>query len=298
MNKRILLFILILLLVSWAVTFFIHFIGLGQNPMAIVMILPLILVLVFILPSKKERLFSIGWRIPHLKFFLIGIFLPLVQMAAVLIAGSILKLISYNSQHFLAQRPTPHVWLNLLLCIPSLFIPFILLSFPRFIFGWLSHLSEEMAWRGYIFRKIALEKNSLQKAVFISGTVWWAWHVPMFSLSPVLKELGFWPLILTAALALFSLVGTSFIYSWIYIQSGSIWAPTIMHLFWNLFRGILTGRLADGEPGLFTGNLWLINGEGVIGMLVSICFGLIFYSLLRRIEAKKEWPQSWIGRKI
>ncbi len=257
--------------------------------MAVVMVLPLFLVLVFMLTAKSESFSSIGWRIPHFKFILLSIFLPLLQIGIVLIAGFAFNLVSYNKEHFLVQRPTPHIWLNLLICIPSMFIPFILLSFPRFVFGWLSHLSEEIAWRGYLFRKITLEKRSLQKAVFISGAVWWAWHAPMFMLSPVLKELGFWSLAVTAALALLSLVGTSFIYSWIYIQSGSIWAPTVMHLFWNLFRGILTGRLADGEPGLFTGNLWLINGEGIIGMMVTVFFGLAFYFLIRRIERTSEW---------
>jgi membrane protease YdiL (CAAX protease family) len=298
LDKQIISFVLILLLLSWAVTFFIHFFGLSQNPMSLVMILPLILVLVFMLSSKKERFSSIGWRIPHLKYIAIGIFLPLVQVSFVISIGLILKIVSFNPQHTICKRPTPYLWLNLLICIPALFIPFILLSWPRFIFGWLSHMSEEIAWRGYLFRKIAIEKKSLKKAVFISGVVWWAWHVPMFLFSPVLRDLGFGFLALTAALALFSLVGTSFVYSWVYIQSGSIWAPTIMHLFWNLFRGIFTGRLSDGEPGLFVGNLWLINGEGIIGMVVMVFSGLIFYLLTQRIEMKKEWLRSWMGLKI
>jgi membrane protease YdiL (CAAX protease family) len=290
MSKRIILFIVTLLVFSWAIAFFIHFFGLNQNSMAIVMILPLVLVLVCMLSSRQEKFSSIGWRIPHFKYILLGIFLPLVQIGFVLSAGWALNLISFNHQHTLVQKPTPYVWLNVLICIPAMFIPFILLGFPRFLFGWLSHLGEEIAWRGYLFKKIAVEQKNLQMAVVISGAVWWAWHVPMFLFSPILNKLSLWPLALTAAMALFSLVGTSFIYSWIYIKSGSIWTPTIMHLFWNLFRGILTGRLADGEPGIFTGNLWLINGEGIIGMVIAVLFGLIFYLLMRRTEQNKEWP--------
>jgi hypothetical protein len=71
-------------------------------------------------------------------------------MGAVLIAGSMFKLVSYNDQHLLGQKPTPCIWLNLIICIPAMFMPFILLSLPRFVFGWLSHLSEEIAWRGYL----------------------------------------------------------------------------------------------------------------------------------------------------
>jgi len=294
MDKRMLFFVLVLLLSSWAAVFFIRFFQLGQDPMAVVMILPLVIVLVFTVASRKEKFSSIGWKFPRLDYIAISIGLPFFQIGLVLVVGLILKLVSINDQHFLIQRPTSHIWLNLLICIPAMFIPFILLSFPRFVFGWLSHLSEEIAWRGYLFRKIALTKKSLQKAVFISGTVWWAWHIPMFWLSPVLQELGFWPLVLTAGLALLALVGTSFMYSWIYIQSGSIWTPTIMHLFWNLFRGILTGRLSDGEQGLFTGNLWLINGEGIIGMAVTALFGLIFYFFIKKIEKKNHWAMFGI----
>lgn len=288
MSRRIVLFILILLLISWAITFSTHFFGLSQNPMAIVMIFPLVLVMIFVLPSKRERFSSFGWKIPHFKYILLGVFLPFVQIGFVLSIGWALNLVSFNHQHSLVGSPTPNVWLNVLICIPAMFIPFVLLPFPRFLFGWLSHLSEEIAWRGYLLKKIAVERKSLQKAVFISGAVWWAWHAPMFLFSPVLSELSLWPLVLTVGLALLSLAGTSFIYSWIYIRSGSIWAPTLMHLFWNLFRGIFTGRLADGAPGLFTGNLWLMNGEGIIGMVVAVLFGMIFYLLIRRMDQKKE----------
>ena len=235
MSRRIVLFVLILLLISWAATFSIRFFGSSQNPMAVVMIFPLALVIVFMLSSKQEKISSFGWGPPHFKYILVGIFLPLVQIGFVVSIGWALNLISFNQQHALVEGPTPHVWLNVVICIPAMFIPFVLLPLPRFLFGWLNHLSEEIAWRGYLFKKIAVRRKSLQKAVFISGAVWWAWHAPMFLLSPVLSRLGLWPLILTAFLALFSLVGTSFIYSWIYIRSGSIWAPTIMHLFWNLF---------------------------------------------------------------
>jgi membrane protease YdiL (CAAX protease family) len=82
------------------------------------------------------------------------------------------------------------------------------------------------------------------------------------------------------------MVGTACVFSWVYLKSNSIWAPTIMHLSWNFFRGVLTGRLSDGEPGLFNGDLWMINGEGVIGMIVTALTGLIFIFLFRSYKEK------------
>jgi membrane protease YdiL (CAAX protease family) len=258
--------------------------------MSAAMIFPMLLALAIMLASKGDKISSIGWNCPRWKYWLIGIFLPIFLMGIILGFGYALGLISYNGRHLLSHKPTPNVWLNAVLAIPGMFIPYILLSLPSLIIGWLNHLGEEFAWRGFLFRRMAEQSRSLRKAVLISGLVWWAWHLPMFLLSPVLKTLDFWQMGITAILSMLALVGTAAMYSWVYLKSGSIWAPTIMHLFWNLYRGLLTGRLADGEPGLFIGNLWIINGEGVIGMIVTAAAGFCFLMLIDRSERKKPDP--------
>jgi membrane protease YdiL (CAAX protease family) len=282
MSKRILWFIALVLLLSWSITCAVKFLSLSKSPMTAVMLFPLFLALIFILTSRTDKLSAIGWKLPSLKYFLISIILPIIQMALIISIGYSFGLITFNSQHIITDRPTSNLWLNLILCIPALFIPYILLTLPQFIIGWLNHLSEEIAWRGYLFRNISLTSKSVLKGVFISGIVWWAWHVPMFWLSPVLSKLKMWQMGLTVLLSVFALIGTAAIYSWVYIKSGSIWAPTIMHIFWNLYRGILSGRLADGSAGLFIGNLWLINGEGIIGMIVTAFVGLVFVLILKK----------------
>jgi hypothetical protein len=52
----------------------------------------------------------------------------------------------------------------------------------------------------------------------------------MFWLSPVISELPVGRFVLTAGLSLVSMAGTAGVFSWIYVKSNSIWAPTIMHL--------------------------------------------------------------------
>ena len=185
------------------------------------------------------------------------------------------------------SNPTGNVWLNLIICIPGMFIPFIILSLPVFITGWLNHLGEEFAWRGYLFRRTSQSGNNLVKGAAFSGVIWWAWHFPMFRLSPIIEKLNLWQMIITVLLSIFALTGTAIVYSWIYVKSGSIWAPTIMHLFWNLYRSIFTGRLADGTPGIFKGNLWIINGEGIIGMIVTIFVANLFLFFLFKLERNK-----------
>ncbi|MGB8951300.1 MAG: CPBP family intramembrane glutamic endopeptidase [Candidatus Aminicenantales bacterium] len=193
------------------------------------------------------------------------------------------------------QSPLLSSWLNLVLCIPAMFLPFLLLSPLAFLIGWINHLGEEFAWRGFLFRKIVEEGGSLISGIFISGITWWAWHLPLFLFSPVLSRLNWGQTLLTLFLSVFSILGTAVIYSWIYFKSASIWAPTIMHIFWNLYRAILTGRLADGEPGLFKGDLWLINGEGIIGMAVTSLFGLCFLPLIMKIDRNRVFKKASSG---
>lgn len=291
MSKELSWYAVLVLVLTWTLTLSAGLLGLGRSPMTTVMALPMLLAVIFVLISKTDRLSSIGWRVPASAYCLLSVLLPILQVAAVIAVGLSADLLTLNRDHLLFRQPTSHVGLNLLLLVPAMFIPFILLSIPGLIVGWLNHLGEEFAWRGYLFRRLALEDNKLVRAVLLSGAVWWAWHLPMFGLSPVLSALSLPQQGLTVVLSLFSILGTAFMYSWIYLRSGSIWAPTIMHLFWNLFRGTLTGRLADGEPGLFAGDLWLVNGEGIIGMLVTACFGLLFYALMiREQKAGLAWP--------
>ena len=277
-SRKTIWFIASVLLFSWILSLSLAIFDLNRNPLAAVMIFPMIVAVVFMLISK-EKFSAVGWKWPKLRYMLLSLFLPLLQMAAVVAIGYTLDSLSFNSHHYLSQNPTPYAWMNVILCIPAIFIPFILLSLPRFFVGWVSHLGEEFAWRGYLFRRLS-ERDGIVKAVLVSGIVWWAWHLPMFWLSPVISRLPVERLALMVLLSIPSMVGTACVFSWAYVKSASIWAPTIMHLSWNLFRGVLTGRLSDGEPGLFTGDLWLVNGEGIIGMIVTALTGIVFFLLL------------------
>jgi len=280
MNRELSWYAVLVLALSWTAAVSAGLLGLGQGPMTAAMALPMLLALAFVLASKRDRLSAIGWKAPGIVWILVCVLLPILQIGVVVGIGRSAGLLSLNREHFAFHEPTSHVWLNLIVLAPAMFVPFILLPLPNFILGWLNHLGEEFAWRGYIFRRLARENNNLVSAVLVSGAVWWAWHLPMFWLSPVLSALRPPQLGLTITLSAPAILATAFMYSWVYVRSGSIWAPTIMHLFWNLYRGTLTGRLADGEPGLFAGDLWLVNGEGVVGMIVAACFGLVFVALM------------------
>jgi len=268
-------FIVLVLVLSWGAVFMLRNFRLLNNPLVAVMALPLLLALAFSLAGGRRKIARVGWKIPSLKNILPAVFIPIGQVALVVLVAGILDLVSLNPPHILFRRPTPSLGLNLALALPALLIPFLLLSPVAILQGWLNHLGEEFAWRGYLLKEASLCKKSVPAGVLVSGAVWWAWHLPFFFLSPVLGALPFRQKVLMVALSPFGLLGTAVLYSWIYIRSGSIWAPTLMHLTWNLFRNLLTGSLADGKPGLFAGDLWIVNGEGVIGIVITGLTGLV-----------------------
>lgn len=292
MDKKTLIFIISVLLISWLTVYCISYYGLDDSPMIIVMIIPIILALIFILSAKEDKLRNVGWHWPGLKCILISISLPILQILIIVAVGYLLNKLTFNSHYLLNRVPTSSLVLNLILSLPSLFIPLILLSIPAFIMGWINHLGEELAWRGYLLRNIYQYSGNISKALLISGVVWWAWHLPMFWLSPVLSKLSLNRMGFMAVLSFFAILGTSVIYSWIYFKSGSIWAPTIMHITWNLYRTLLTGRLSTGDQGLFKGELWVVNGEGAIGCFVMVFFGIIFYIIIIRKKDDLRFPKK------
>ena len=52
--------------------------------------------------------------------------------------------------------------------------------------------------------------------------------------------------------------------------SYSLWAPTIMHWYWNRYNPTVLGSIYMDSPGRLQGRQWLINGEGLNGCLVMI----------------------------
>jgi membrane protease YdiL (CAAX protease family) len=279
-------FVALVLPLSWGIMLLARA-GTSRAGSGIAMTVPMIVALVFLL-RRHRGLATIGWRVPRWPYCCLAIGLPLLLLGLVLLIDWMAGWIAFNPEYLLNRFPTPHLWLNLILAAPGMFVPFLILSPVALISGWVSHLGEEFAWRGYLFRSLFKRSGHPLPAVVLTGLVWWLWHLPFFPLSPALSKLTAGPLLLLLATSLPALIGTSALYAWAYVASGSIWTPTALHLFWNLYRGILTGRLADGAAGLFTGSLWLVNGEGVIGNLVSALAGLIFMVLLVRRSGSLE----------
>jgi membrane protease YdiL (CAAX protease family) len=284
-------FVGLVLPVSWGVMLALGA-GHSARATAIAMTCPLVLAAVFLSLEGKAAWSALGWGPPGWTYGGLSVGLPVAQLALVLLAGSAGGWIEQNPSHIINSYPTGHLGLNLVLAVPGMVIPFLLLSPGALLAGWVSHLGEEVAWRGYLFGALLRRGSHLPAAALVTGAVWWLWHLPFLFSSPILTSLPKGAFLLLLGSSLPALVGASAMYCWIYVASGSIWAPTLLHLFWNLYRGVLTGRLSDGAPGLFAGPLWLMNGEGVLGNLVSAASGVFFLVLLAR---RSGWGRPSLG---
>ena len=149
--------------------------------------------------------------------------------------------------------------------------------------GFVRVLGEEYGWRGYLLPELIKSHKyiPLIGGFFMVGFVWTLYHLPFFT---VLSPEG-----LSSQQKLFSLVGSigvffgaSFTLAWAYLKTHSIWPALSLHFIWNVINPLITGNVysTTNQTGLFTGTLWLINGEGLIGGFFHFLVGLFFLYLI------------------
>jgi membrane protease YdiL (CAAX protease family) len=162
-----------------------------------------------------------------------------------------------------ARLPSRWSWLGHLLSL-ALWVPSLALDAPP------GELGEEVGWRGYLVRRW-MERPAVAAA--ITMPVWAAFHVPFIFSSTqrghVLQNITY-----LASIAVMAVV-----FAALYMASRSVWPCALFHLSWNVFNPMLLGNVYTGRPGLFGGEVWVFNGEGVFGLLIN---GLIAVWLFRR----------------
>jgi membrane protease YdiL (CAAX protease family) len=142
---------------------------------------------------------------------------------------------------------------------------------PSLLLGGIpGELAEEVGWRGYLVRRW-MERPAMAAA--ITMPVWASFHLPIIFSSTqrghVLQNITFLASIAVAAV----------VFAALYMASRSVWPCALFHLSWNVFNPLLLGNVYSGHPGLFGGEVWIFNGEGIFGMVLN---GLIAAWLFRR----------------
>lgn len=141
------------------------------------------------------------------------------------------------------------------------------------IMGFLRASGEEIGWRCFMLPCL-LSVYSPSVALFISGVVWGLFHVPVMVLltskSNVPKPY------MTILVQSVSCLLMAYPIGWLAIKSKySLWAPSVMHWFWNRLNPQVLGSIYTQTPGEYHGDQWKINGEGLAGCIVILPIAIL-----------------------
>jgi membrane protease YdiL (CAAX protease family) len=127
----------------------------------------------------------------------------------------------------MAQAAGPTLPLTLIIGLQALFA---LTLAP--LFNTLFALGEELGWRGYLLP--TLMPLGQGRAILLSGVIWGVWHAPA-----ILQGHNYPG---QPVLGVFLMVGFCVLFgailSWLYLRTGSPWAPALGHGALNAFAGI------------------------------------------------------------
>jgi membrane protease YdiL (CAAX protease family) len=127
------------------------------------------------------------------------------------------------------------------------------------IFG----MGEELGWRGFLLPRLL--PLGQWKAILLSGVIWGVWHAPVilqghnYPSAPVLGTL----MMVVACV----LLGA--IFSWLYLRTGSPWAPALAHGALNATAGLSVLFLTPLD---LTWGGTTVSPPGWIGMLLFVAW--------------------------
>lgn len=244
--------------------------------------IPAIMAIIFIIVFKTDILSLEHFRNPGFKWLAFGIGYTVVVLSLTLITDFIIGGLKYNPNFtpFVGDNASYSTHNQILDLIMYFTVVAVLYLFATG--GFIRIVGEEVGWRGYLFPELLKlhPKLSLIISTFIVGLVWFTYHLPYFTvLAPVASDKIIFLII--ASIGVF--FGANWAMLWTYLKTKNLWPALLLHYSWNLANPVFLGNLYDGSLGLFNpsiNNLWLINGEGLVGGMFHFLVGLFFLVLI------------------
>ncbi|MDM1555823.1 MULTISPECIES: CPBP family intramembrane glutamic endopeptidase [Chryseobacterium] len=145
-----------------------------------------------------------------------------------------------------------------------------------------SALGEEIGWRGFLTPQLA-KLNSYTSTSLWMGVIWSLYHYPLLLFSNYNTGGPQWLALICFTVMIFA---SCFIYTWLRLKSGSLWAAAIMHASHNLFiQSILTPLTVD------TGNTNYYIDEFGIALPISTLIVAYFFWKKRNELPQKNFHQ-------
>lgn len=266
LHNKSFLYSLVVLVISWSLT-----IVLFQNEeqalksFPIVMFVPLIVAVVFSRIPALKLMQSSGF-LGNMKlaprYYLFGIFYPIVLVLVIAAINLTFGISSIQTSVLKDQSK--------LIALLTTFIPALL-----------SVLGEEAGWRGYLLPSLTEKYSKLLSSV-ITGIVWAIFHMPvLYFLSKAYDLTNPGVIVLVQAGTVFTI---SFAFAYIYFKSQSLVPVLLLHAIWNLFNPYVLGNLYRNESGVLKGDIFIQNGEGVIGLIVIAAMSLFFAYRIKKMN--------------
>ena len=106
-------------------------------------------------------------------------------------------------------------------------------------------LGEEIGWRGFLVPRLG-SFSSFDRTSIVSGLIWAVWHYPLILFAGYDSGAPAWYSILCFTVMV---VGISYFYTWITLESGSVWPAMLLHGSHNLYiQGLLDRATIDTGP--------------------------------------------------
>jgi membrane protease YdiL (CAAX protease family) len=139
---------------------------------------------------------------------------------------------------------------------------------------------EELGWRGYLLPELTDRWGRIRAAAAV-GVVWGLYHAAFLYNAGVVLEMAD-PLLITIiqGSAAFTM-SFAFAYSY-YLTDGSVLPAMIMHLIWNVINPWILGDIYANVEGVVGGQVFMVNGEGLVGLVVGLVALGGFVVLFRR----------------
>lgn len=194
---------------------------------------------------------EIGWRVTPVKWLGLGWLLPILYAIP---AYALLWLTGLGG----VPNPTFLERARLTLNMPDMpnglliAAAFFYITIINLIPSMLLSLGEEIGWRGFLVPELS-KWLGLQKAAFLSGVIWAAWHLPGI----LTDEYGAQATPLAYRLVCFTImvVASGVVMAWLRMKSGSVIPVAIMHATHNGVIQTFLDRITydTGHTAYFTG---------------------------------------------
>lgn len=277
MEKKLKSYIVLTLGISWVITFLFAYLGKLEGGAAIVMLVPGIMAL--ILKLKTEGFSKNIYKNPNAKgvisFIRAALFAIIYPMIIICICAIVAALIFGD--------PVNKGFLSTLLDF-NILSKYVVSAF--FSLNIIFALGEEYGWRAFLLPELNKQYSKVKSSTIV-GVVWALYHFPVM----ILLNISSFGIVKAVGLALvqgFAAFVFSYAFSYCYFLSNRVYPSVIMHGFWNMYNPYVLGSVYFGTKGILnlSGPVFLVNGEGVFGIIFGGIASIIFIKLMNKKDEK------------